>query len=136
MYRCLHGKNVLVPISRTKRPVGILDVGTGSGRWAIEVADEFENATVTAMDLSPVDPVYEIPENCEFIVGDLTQGLSFHDASLDLVHSRYLPFTAVKLKTENNNGGSPETSMDTLFQGSVPCSQTWDWMGSIHGISR
>lgn len=122
MYRCLHGKNVLAPIGHTKRSTGILDVGTGSGRWAIEVADEFENATVTAMDLFPVDPLYEIPDNCEFIVGDLTQELGMHDASLDLVHSRYLPFTAVKLRTKSNNGGSPETSMDTLFQRSVPCS--------------
>jgi hypothetical protein len=52
--------------------MGILHVGTGSGRWPIEVAAEFENATVTGMDLYPVNPLYEIPENCEFIVGDLT----------------------------------------------------------------
>jgi len=90
MYREFLGRNVLAPISRTKRLTNIVDIGTGSGsgRWAIEVAEEFENATVTGMDLSPAEPLYEVPENCEFIVGDLTEGLGFNDASLDLVHSR------------------------------------------------
>ena len=91
MYRGFLGRNVLAPISHTKRPTNILDVGTGSGRWPIEVANEFENATVTGMDLSPVDPLYEVPENCEFIVGDVTESLGFNDGSLDLVHSRYIP---------------------------------------------
>ena len=89
MYRGFLGRNVLAPISHTERPTNILDIGTGSGRWPIEVATEFENATVTGMDLSPADPLYEVPENCEFIVSDLTEGLGFNDASLDLVHSRY-----------------------------------------------
>jgi hypothetical protein len=40
------------------------------------------------MDLSPANPSYEVPDNCEFIVGDLTEGLDFDDGSLDLVHSR------------------------------------------------
>lgn len=115
MYRCLHGRNVLVPISHTKKPVGILDVGTGSGRWPIEVATEFENATVAAMDLYPVEPRYEIPQNCEFIVGGLTQRLGFHDASLDLVHSRYFPSAPLNSGPENYNGRSSETSMDTFL---------------------
>ena len=90
MYRGFLGRNVLAPISHTKRPTNILDIGTGSGRWPIEVATEFENATVTGMDLSPTEPLYEAPENCEFIVADLTEGLGFNDESLDLVHSRYI----------------------------------------------
>lgn len=93
MYHCLLGRNVIPPISHTRKPTAILDVGTGSGRWPIEVADEFKNASVTGMDLSPVNPVYDVPDNCEFIVGDLNNGLPVHDASLDLVHSRYLSFS-------------------------------------------
>lgn len=35
--------------------------------------------------------MYEVPENCEFIVQDLTEGLPFHDGSVDLLNSRLIP---------------------------------------------
>ena len=87
MFRCINRRNVLAPIS--PNATGILDVGTGSGRWVVEVAQEYPKAIVTGMDLSPANPLYEITENVDFIVGDLTEGLQFDDGSLDLVHSRY-----------------------------------------------
>lgn len=34
----------------------MLDIGTGTGLWAIEMADLFPNATVIGTDLSPVQP--------------------------------------------------------------------------------
>jgi SAM-dependent methyltransferase len=41
------------------------------------------------MDLSPVQPT-EVPDNCEFRVGDWTESLDdFNDGSFDLIHSRY-----------------------------------------------
>jgi hypothetical protein len=45
MFRGLLGRNILAPISA--RPSGILDVGTGSGRWVVDVATEFNTARVT-----------------------------------------------------------------------------------------
>jgi hypothetical protein len=42
------------------------------------------------MDLTPVHPP-EVPQNCEFQVGDLTKDLAdYNDESIDLVHSRYV----------------------------------------------
>ena len=68
----------------------IVGVNMYLGRWAIEVADDYPNAQVIGMDLSPMQPTY-VPQNCEFIVGDLTESLAdFNDGSFDLVHSRYL----------------------------------------------
>ena len=59
------------------------------GRWAIEVADDYPRAQVIGIDLSPMQP-QEVPENCEFIIGDLTETLEdFDEGSFDLVHSRY-----------------------------------------------
>ena len=87
LFRCVLRRNVVAPIIHN--PAAILDVGTGSGRWVIEVADEFPSAIVTGMDLSPANPLYELSDNCEFIVADLAEGLKFDDDSLDLVHSRY-----------------------------------------------
>ena len=59
-----------------------------SGRWAIEVAEDYPRATVIGLDLSPMQPE-DVPENCDFIIGDLTECLAdFDDGSFDLVHSR------------------------------------------------
>ena len=65
-----------------------MDVGTGSGLWVIEVADQFPDTHVYGIDLSPIQPTY-IPPNAEFKVADLTEGLPFDDGSTDLVNSRY-----------------------------------------------
>lgn len=81
------GANVVAPISR--KPSNILDIGCGSGAWCVEVADQYTSAVVVGMDLSPIQPTL-VPDNCEFIVADLTQGLDFHDGSQDLVQSRIM----------------------------------------------
>ena len=39
-------------------PKTILDIGTGTGIWAIEMADQFPDATVIGTDLSPVQPMW------------------------------------------------------------------------------
>jgi methylase of polypeptide subunit release factors len=37
-------------------PQKILDLGTGSGLWAMDAADEYPSAEVIGTDLSPVQP--------------------------------------------------------------------------------
>lgn len=64
-----------------------MDVGTGSGKWVIEVADQLSSARVCGIDISPIQPT-DVPVNAEFMVMDLTDGLDFYDGSTDLVHSR------------------------------------------------
>ena len=79
------GGNIFTPISTT--PERILDVGTGSGAWCVEVANQFPKANVYGLDLSPIHRE-DTPKNCHFMVGDLNEGLKFDDDSIDLVHSR------------------------------------------------
>ncbi|KAF9875172.1 methyltransferase domain-containing protein [Colletotrichum karsti] len=50
----------------------VLDMGTGTGVWALDYADEFPDATVVGVDLSAIQPIY-VPSNCHFEVGDLEQ---------------------------------------------------------------
>jgi len=77
------------PPAPPMKPLLLVGVDMYVGRWAIEVADDYPNAQVIGMDLSPMQPTY-VPQNCEFIVGDLTESLAdFNDGSFDLVHSRY-----------------------------------------------
>lgn len=47
----------------------VLDLGTGTGMWAIEMADTFPSAQVLGIDLSPVQPCW-VPPNCKFEVDD------------------------------------------------------------------
>ncbi|KAF4920595.1 Secondary metabolism regulator LAE1 [Colletotrichum viniferum] len=48
----------------------ILDVGTGTGIWAVQIADEFPNAEVIGNDLSPVQTEW-VPPNVKFEVDDV-----------------------------------------------------------------
>ena len=77
-----------------------MDVGTGSGRWAIEVGEQFPNARVRGIDLSPIKLTC-LPKNVSFIVMDLTKGLDFDTGSIDLVHSRYSHFHSFSCRLVN-----------------------------------
>jgi len=48
----------------------VLDVGTGTGIWAIDYADEHPNAEVIGVDLSPVQSSI-VPPNCNFEIDDV-----------------------------------------------------------------
>ncbi|KAF4923589.1 putative methyltransferase tdiE [Colletotrichum viniferum] len=48
----------------------VLDVGTGTGIWALDYADDHPEATVLGVDLSPIQPGY-VPPNCSFEVDDV-----------------------------------------------------------------
>ena len=43
----------LAPLENPRR---ILDIGTGTGIWAIQMADDYPDCTVIGTDLSPVQP--------------------------------------------------------------------------------
>jgi SAM-dependent methyltransferase len=91
MFRYVLRGNFLAPIGQ---PSSILDVGCGTGRWAIEMATQFPNANVVGVDLVP-PPVDEMrpeqrPDNYAFVQGNVLQGLPFTDATFDFVHQRLL----------------------------------------------
>lgn len=84
-------------------PVGTLFSKLMAGKWAIEVADEFANANVRGLDLSPMQPM-NLPSNCSFSVGDITIDLDeerFATGSIDLVHMRlYRYFWIIDINSE------------------------------------
>ncbi|KAI0431694.1 tam domain protein [Xylaria sp. FL1042] len=71
--RLFNGKNYFAPWSQERPPKRILDLATGTGLWAMEMAEEFELSTVVGTDLSPIQPEY-VPPNVHFYI---------HDARLD-----------------------------------------------------
>ena len=64
--------------------------------WVIEVADHHTECRVVGTDLSPIQPI-EVPENVEFFVADLVDGLDFDTGSTDLVNSRLDPYNFLNL---------------------------------------
>lgn len=75
----------------------ILDVATGTGVWALEMAQEFPNAEIHGVDLSPIYPRPEtstkpIPPNCHFQLCNVLDGVPFPDNYFDFVYQRLLVY--------------------------------------------
>ncbi|KAJ5649334.1 uncharacterized protein N7484_003057 [Penicillium longicatenatum] len=85
-----HNKNPLfyAPVDEPKTEQHILDIGTGKGSWAIDVADLFPDTTVRGVDLFP-PPETWIPPNCILEVDDILQDWTWRDP-FDLIHLRIL----------------------------------------------
>ena len=81
------GKLFHAPIGPS--PQGVLDVGTGTGIWAIDFADQFPTANVIGVDLSPIQPDW-VPPNCHFEIHDCGQEWCFSPDHFDFVHVRGL----------------------------------------------
>ncbi|KAL0465238.1 S-adenosyl-L-methionine-dependent methyltransferase [Neurospora intermedia] len=66
-----------------------LDVGTGTGLWAIDFADEFPNCTVIGTDISPIQPSW-VPPNLQFNIDDATREWTYQPDFFDYIHIRWL----------------------------------------------
>jgi SAM-dependent methyltransferase len=81
------GKLFLAPV---KNPEKILDIGTGTGMWAIDVADLLPNARVFGTDLSAIQPA-DVPPNVFFEINDCTDDdWGFRPSSFDLIHTGFM----------------------------------------------
>lgn len=83
---CLKGRLCATDL---ENPQSILDVGTGTGMWAVEIGDTFPAASVIGTDLSPIQPVF-VPQNVEFQIDDARQEWTFPKESFDFIHARTL----------------------------------------------
>jgi len=83
---CLGGRLHIAPIPHDIHRA--IDIGTGTGQWAIEFADEHPSATVIGTDLSPIQPTFA-PPNCSFIVENAADPWVFSEP-FDYCHSRML----------------------------------------------
>ncbi|KAH6659856.1 S-adenosyl-L-methionine-dependent methyltransferase [Truncatella angustata] len=98
--KTLRGKLYLSPIQRLNH---VLDIGTGTGHWAFEIAVKHSNSQVIGTDLSPIQPQY-IPLNCQFEIDDAEDEWLYRQ-KFSLIHSRgnLLSFQ------------SPETVVESAF---------------------
>ncbi|KAJ4168286.1 hypothetical protein NW754_013620 [Fusarium falciforme] len=85
VYRLLlGGKLFQAPIPETVQRV--LDLGTGTGIWAMDFADEYPSAEVIGTDLSPIQPKWT-PPNCIFEVDDFEADW-LYTKPFDFIHAR------------------------------------------------
>ncbi|KAH9079525.1 S-adenosyl-L-methionine-dependent methyltransferase [Lactarius deliciosus] len=97
MIRFVFGNKVYVgPVEKVLSPerdtggekLRVLDMGTGGGLWAVDMADEFPHVEVTGVDLAPLQPRM-VPSNCTFELCDLdARCLPYPSNSYDVVHAR------------------------------------------------
>ncbi|WYZ46198.1 hypothetical protein EsH8_IX_000423 [Colletotrichum jinshuiense] len=64
----------------------VLDMGTGTGIWAMDFADTFPSAEVVGVDLSPMQPGWT-PPNCLFEIDDLEKPWTW-SKPFDFIHCR------------------------------------------------
>ncbi|KAL1954914.1 hypothetical protein VTO42DRAFT_452 [Malbranchea cinnamomea] len=76
------GRLIFAPISDSPRR--ILDIGTGTGIWAMNVADAYPSAEVKGTDLSPIQPTW-VPPNLSFEIDDAESTWTFK-RKFDLIH--------------------------------------------------
>jgi SAM-dependent methyltransferase len=80
-------RNYFAPLSNPKQ---ILDIGTGTGQWCIEMGEEFPEAEVQGTDLSPIQPT-SVPENVRFFVDDAAdEDWVLPPDHFDFIHTRML----------------------------------------------
>jgi len=82
----LENRLQLAPIG--PNPQNVLDVGTGTGIWAIEFANRFPSARVIGSDLSPIQPEF-VPSNLQFEIDD-AEDEWIYSQKFDLIHGRGL----------------------------------------------
>ncbi|KAJ2906685.1 uncharacterized protein MKZ38_000421 [Zalerion maritima] len=70
-------------------PTYILDIGTGTGEWAIGMGEEYENCEVVGTDISAIQPS-AVPHNVFFEIDDAELEWTRPENCADLIHMRHM----------------------------------------------
>ncbi|KAH7636147.1 S-adenosyl-L-methionine-dependent methyltransferase [Sordaria sp. MPI-SDFR-AT-0083] len=87
---CLDGRLYDAPLP--KNPENAIDLGTGTGLWAIDFADKFPNCNVMGTDISPIQPSWVTP-NVRFEIDDYNKEWTYNSNFFDFIHLRWLSGT-------------------------------------------
>jgi len=150
LFRLALKGNYAAPITD---PTNILDVGTGTGRWAMEMAGLFPDANVIGLDLLPppadkADAASAVadrrPDNYLYMQGNVLDGLPFQDGTFDYVHQRLLvaglpaarwPSVVAELLRVTKPGGWVELLEAIPTHGGPAMNILHDWLVSV-GVPR
>ncbi|KAK1992847.1 S-adenosyl-L-methionine-dependent methyltransferase [Colletotrichum falcatum] len=135
MVKTIGNRLFLAPIEEAKTQ-RILDIGTGTGIWAMEMGDLFPNAEVLGNDLSAIQPDW-VPPNVKFEIDDV-ESPWIYNQKFDFIFSRYMNGaladwpTYIKRVYENLSPGGWAEFQDWSFllssdDGSIEGSETLRW---------
>ncbi|KAK2765868.1 methyltransferase domain-containing protein [Colletotrichum kahawae] len=77
------------PNDRDAKVGRVLDIGTGTGLWAVDFGDEHPEAEVLGVDLSATFNNYSPPPNVMFEVDDIEEPWTY-SPKFDYIHSRMM----------------------------------------------
>ncbi|AEO66840.1 uncharacterized protein THITE_2115309 [Thermothielavioides terrestris NRRL 8126] len=87
----LGGKLCLTPLDPA-RVQKVVDIGTGTGLWAIDFGEAFPNAEVIGTDVSPLQPSW-VPPNVKFELDDANLEWTWKANTFDFIHLRLMSGT-------------------------------------------
>ncbi|KAF9529875.1 S-adenosyl-L-methionine-dependent methyltransferase [Crepidotus variabilis] len=122
--RRLYGANYIGPVQAVLAPnphreLAVLDVCTGNGRWALDMAAEFPHVRFIGFDHVPIATRYPLP-NVRFEIHDVNTPFRWSDQSFDIVHLR-----ATSLAVHNYQVLLQEVAR-VLRRGGLLISYEWD----------
>ncbi|KAG0198646.1 hypothetical protein BGX33_012202 [Mortierella sp. NVP41] len=92
LVRFIFKGNYNVQLNPESPNLRILDVATGTGVWALEMAHEFPKAEIHGVDISAIFPTEIKPPNCHFQLCNILDGLPFPDNHFDFIYQRLLVY--------------------------------------------
>ncbi|KAJ4364314.1 hypothetical protein N0V85_009293 [Neurospora sp. IMI 360204] len=88
MVKLFDGKLYTSPLNE-KEIENAIDIGTGTGVWAIDFADDHPNCNVIGTDISPIQPSW-VPPNARFVIDDATKEWTYEENYFDFIHLRFM----------------------------------------------
>ncbi|EER37294.1 TAM domain methyltransferase [Histoplasma capsulatum var. duboisii H88] len=137
IYRCVLSRRLYcAPIAPNPRRV--LDLGTGTGNWAIEFADQHQKSQVLGTDLSPIQRI-SIPPNCTFEIDDFEAEWPYIVAATDDTHAPKPSSPRADNRTDElHNNDNLTTSVPTPATSPILFDfiHTREITGSVHDYSK
>ncbi|KAI9590864.1 S-adenosyl-L-methionine-dependent methyltransferase [Syncephalis fuscata] len=129
-------------VCKLNHPQKMIDIGTGTGIWVMEMASEFPECQVFGIDISAIQPKAIIPPNVHFETMNILEGISYESNLFDYVHQRllcaaipelYWPELVKDLARICAPGGSVEIieSSALLYNGGPLCEQVNNWFNNV-----
>ncbi|KAJ0119612.1 methyltransferase domain-containing protein [Diaporthe amygdali] len=90
----MHEKLLYSPVEESLEQGGmVLDLGTGTGEWAMDMAQRYGKSQIFGCDISPIQPAY-VWDNVFFSADDFEEEWTdYPENAFDFIHMRYTAFS-------------------------------------------
>lgn len=86
-----YSRNFVAPVAeQLEKGITVLDSGCGPASWTLDMAQEFPNSKFHGIDISNIFPNEKKPDNCEFVIANISEKIPYPDNYFDYVHQRLL----------------------------------------------